>query len=522
MNVETIPCAFKERVEARVVDELLTISEKCWRSDWKNTKGREVLRESREDLSSLAYKMLVIEDDNTSCSSLKTPFAAWQVCVLAKQHEGGYQMDPQSLDARSMSRKNPQFFTPTRCCYNNFTPKEDKNEENGCVERDNVKETRAKSSLYVDQPTTNNIQDGGRLKRNTSSPHTGLKFYHSKHAEFYINSYRKQITDYNIKKHIEWRIRENSMNTVKKPPKKAHEVKSKTIPKPSFTFYSFRIPKKKNTCDTGVLKVGPCPRNIPEQNDSKKARFGKIKTNLITAPTLEKKDQRKETKSLTNLEYRSTPQTRTESTVTISGQDNEGNSNDTTKAESSERKLKKVHLKVHECSTESPRIVAKGRAANKSKYERKVTRKPTLGEKEFLRITTPKPLIHGQQLSKTPSDFGESPGFSPEKSVEVSPMRSPVPSVSGTSLRSQVIAEILMKREPQVVFPKNSNFQACITPSNYSTSSVESHIRQRRGCTPDGIVPDLDEELERNHNEKRMQRIPSKPSIPRIGPFISG
>lgn len=149
-----------------------------------------------------------------------------------------------------------------------------------------------------------------------------------------------------------------------------------------------------------------------------------------------------------------------------------------------------------------------------------MTRKPTFGEREFLRITTPKPITHCQQLSKTPSDFGESPGFSPEKSVEVSPMRSPVPSVSGTSVRSQVIAEILMKREPQVVFPKNSNFQACITPSNYSTSSVESHIRYRKDGTPDGIAQDLDEE--KNYNENHMQRMPSKPSIPRIGPFISG
>lgn len=374
MNVETIPCAFKERVEARVVDELRTVSEQCWRSDWKNNKRREVSQDSREDLSSLAYKMLVIEDDNTSCSSLKTPFAAWQVCVSAKQHEGGYQMDPQSLDPHAMNRKTPQFFTPARCRYNNFTPKEDKNEENGFVERDNVKEIRAKSSLYVDQlPTTNNIQDGGRLNRNASSPHTGLKFYHSKHAEFYINSYRKQITDYNIKKHIQWRIRENTMNAVRKPPKKTHEVKSKTIPKPSFTFYSFRIPKKKSTCDTGVLKVGPCPRNIPEQNDTKKARFGKIKTNSITAPTLEKKvDQRKETKSLTNLEFQSRPQARTESTVTISTLDNEGNGNDTTKTESSERKLKKVQLKVHGSSTESPRIVAKGRANIKSKVSCRV------------------------------------------------------------------------------------------------------------------------------------------------------
>lgn len=152
-----------------------------------------------------------------------------------------------------------------------------------------------------------------------------------------------------------------------------------------------------------------------------------------------------------------------------------------------------------------------------------MTRKPTFGEREFLRITTPKPLIHCQRLlSKTPSDFGESPGFSPEKSVDVSPMRSPVPSVSGTSLRSQVIAEILMKREPQVVFPKNSNFQACITPSNYSTSSVESHIRHRKDYTPDGIAQDVDKELEGNHIENHVQRIPSKPSIPTIGPFISG
>lgn len=152
-----------------------------------------------------------------------------------------------------------------------------------------------------------------------------------------------------------------------------------------------------------------------------------------------------------------------------------------------------------------------------------MTRKPTFGEKEFLRITTPKPLIHCQSLSKTPSDFGESPGFSPDKSVEVSPMRSPVPSVSGTSLRSQVIAEILMKREPQAVFPKNSNFQACITPSNYSTSSVESHIRHRKNCITNGIITqDLDEEPERNCTELPVQRMPSKPSIPKIGPFISG
>ena len=381
MNAETIiPCAFKERVESRVVDELRTISEQCWGSEWRNTNRREVLQESREDLTSLAYKMLVIEDDNTFCSSSKTPFAAWQVCVSAKQHEGGYQIDPQSFDAHAMNRtatfrQNPQFFTPARCCYNNFKPKEDQNEENGCVDRDNMKVIRAKSSLFVDQlPTSNNIQDGGRLSRNTCSPHSGFKFYHSKHADFYINNYRRQITDDNIKKHIQWRLRQNGRNAVRKlPRKKPPEEKSKTIPKPSFTFYSFHIPKKKSTCDTGVLKVGPCPRNIPEQNDSKKVRFGKTKTqfNTCTASTAEKKvDQRKETgrcQILTHLAFQSRPETRIENAETSSGLEREATINDATKTESRERKLKKVQLKVRDCSTdESPRIVAKGRS-NKSK-----------------------------------------------------------------------------------------------------------------------------------------------------------
>ena len=119
-----------------------------------------------------------------------------------------------------------------------------------------------------------------------------------------------------------------------------------------------------------------------------------------------------------------------------------------------------------------------------------MTRKPTFEEREFLRITTPKPITNYQQLkSKSPSDLGESPGFSPDKSVEVSPMRSPVHSVSGTSVRSQ-LQGILMRREPQVVFPKNSNFQACITPSNYSTSSV-SRVRYRKADTPDRLAQRL-------------------------------
>lgn len=380
INVESIPCAFKTSVEERVVDELLMLSEQCWTPDCKNIKRKEVLQESKEDLSSLTYKMLVIEDDNTSCSSCKTPLAAWQVCVSAKQHEGGYQLDQQSSDALAInravaSRKNPQFFTPARCCFMNFTPKDDKNEENSCVERDSVKDTKPKTSPFADQQTaTNNIQDGGRLNRNASSPHAGFKFYHTEQTNFYINSYRKQITDHFIRKHIQWRIRENNMNAAKRPPKKTQELKSKTIPKPSFTFYSFRI-SKKNRCDNGLLKVGPCPRNLPEQKGSKKARFSKIKTQSNIQSTVEKTMERqKESKPLmTNFTFQSSPLARTDNTMIISGLDSERNVNDAPKTESNEGKLKKVQLKV-DCSTESPRIVARGRAntsANKCKVSLK-------------------------------------------------------------------------------------------------------------------------------------------------------
>ena len=149
----------------------------------------------------------------------------------------------------------------------------------------------------------------------------------------------------------------------------------------------------------------------------------------------------------------------------------------------------------------------------------KLTRKPTFGEKEFLRITTPKPLI--RYHSQTPSDFDESLGFSPNKSSEISPSPSLVPSLSGTGLRSQVIAEILMKRERQVVFPKNSKFQACVTPSNYSTSSVETHSRNRKDISPIDSCQNGTED-ESQSELSQLRRMPSKPSITRIGPFISG
>ena len=370
MDLESIPCAYKERVESRVVDELCMISEQCWTSHGrKNTKTKAVTQEGGKNLSSLVCKMLVIEDNNTRFPNSKTPLAGWQVCVSPKQHKGGYQLDPQSLDAlgtnkAAVFRKYPQFFTPARCCNNFKEP--DKTELNSCicVERESgAKDVKAKSSPFAQEQSSisnNNIQDGGRLDGNTDSPGTEFKFYHSKYTDYYIKSYREQITNVNIRKHVQWRLRENSINTVNKPPRKTHAVKSKTIPKSSFAVYRFRISKKKSTCDTGVLRVGPCPRNVPEQNDSKKSRN--------TASIAEKKPEqlRKERTFVTNLKFQSR-QPRTENIVTISGLDSvEKDKGTAPKTESNQGKLKKVQLKV-DCSTESPRIVPKTGRPNKSK-----------------------------------------------------------------------------------------------------------------------------------------------------------
>ena len=374
MNLESIPCAYKERVESRAVDELCMISEQCWTSHEKNTKRKVVSQESREDLSSLLYKMLVIEDDNTSFSTSKTPLTAWKVCVSPKQHQGGYQLDPQSFDAlgtnkATVLRKNPQFFTPPGC-YNNFQDDKTKLNSHTCVERDReAKDVKDKGYSFAAEQSTinnNNIQNGERLDRNTDSPFTEFQFCHSIYPDDCIKNIREQNPNVNLQRHVQRRLRENSSNTVNITPRKSHVVKSKTIPRPffSFAFHNFCISNKESTSDSGVLKVGPCPRftNVPEQksqNYSKKSRYGKI-SNL--ASTAEKKvDKRKETK------FQSTrPEARKENIVTISGPGSERKYNGTaSKTESNEGKLKKVQLKVL-CSTESPRVVSKTGRGNKS------------------------------------------------------------------------------------------------------------------------------------------------------------
>lgn len=48
-------------------------------------------------------------------------------------------------------------------------------------------------------------------------------------------------------------------------------------------------------------------------------------------------------------------------------------------------------------------------------------------------------------------------------------------------------------------------------------------MRNRKDYTTNGIITqDLDEEPEKNYTEHRVQQMPSKLSIPKIGPFISG
>ena len=368
MNPESIPCAYKERVESRVVDELCMISEKCLTTHGKNTKTKAVSQESGEDLSSLMYKMLLIQDDNTRLPTFKTPLAAWQVCVSPKQHKGGYQLDLQSSDALGTNKavvfqKDRQFFTPARCCNN---LKEDKTELNSCtcVDRESVtKGVKAKSSFVLEQSSinNNNIQNGGRLDRNTDSPYTEFQFHHSKCTDHYIKSYREQITDVNIRRHVQWWSRGNSINTENKTPRKTNAVKNKTMPT-SFAFYRFRLSNKKRTCENGALKVGPCPRNLREQNHSK--------TSQKIASTADKKtDRRKETTFARNVEFQSKPQARAEKIATISDVDSEEKDklNSTgLKTESNEGKLKKVQLKI-DSSTESPRVVPKAGRPNRFK-----------------------------------------------------------------------------------------------------------------------------------------------------------
>ena len=254
MYADTIPCAFKKRVEQRASEEFRSVSEKCIVSGWGNVKSLgsfcTVLQDNREDLGTLMHQMLVKNNDKTRCSSSKTPLFPWQVCLSAKQHLGGYLDTEEELAA---TKRNVSFLkrAPPRCHRSNLTS-EILADESSCVEREPVEEARAKSASNVGK-NNGHVQDacGGKLCRNAQSPAhsaspTNFKFYHSKYTDYHIKNYREQITDESIRKHIYAWLKENNKLkpkplSEKKSTKKTQEVKSITIPKPSFTLYRFSL-----------------------------------------------------------------------------------------------------------------------------------------------------------------------------------------------------------------------------------------------------------------------------------------
>ena len=393
MNTDTIPCASKKRVEVRATEELCSISEKGTVLGWRKAKSASVesfhtaLQENREDLGSLMHKILVTKNDNTRLSSSKAPLCSWQVCLSAKQHQGGY-LDPDEECLLTKTNvafgKKRHLLAPPRCHRSNLT--KENSDENNCFEGVTVEEARAQSASYVDQ-NNGHIQDGGKISRNSRSascsPHPAYKFHHSSYIGYHIKSYQEQVTNDGIKKHIFSRLKESKkFNSEKISPQKTYSkpvVKSIAIPKAPFTLYRFRISKDKSSGDSSYLKVGPCPR-MAEQTESKKADV-KIASNAKTcekrkelanmAPTATDKGlgyKRKEIKTAvtcTPLKFKNTPLLQRESVHPQA--DSEANAKDTFKTETSEGGLKKVQLRVHSPS-DSPRIVPKsGGRVNRTK-----------------------------------------------------------------------------------------------------------------------------------------------------------
>lgn len=382
MNFDTIPCAFKKRIELKASEELRVISEQCACKDsGRKNEGsftetpNVVLQESNEDLGSLMHKMLVTEKENLHSVAFKTPLSAWQICHFAKQHKGGYQIEPEVATKRiSTCGKNEHVFTLPRCHRNLSITKENMDEKSH-IERDMVKDARAKSVSNIDD---RNARDGGKIynlartRSASPSPQPGYTFNHSKSTAHYIKNYREQITNDFIRKHIQWRLKENCHSNVKKSPKRTNETKRKALPAPSFSFYRFRMSKTKNPCDSGYLKVGPCPR-MSEQKEHK--RMGvksyntatsieqrKTQANSVSTTAVQKAD-RKETNSVTT---HTAPTTQPDDIVR--SVNSEANTKDANKTESRESDLKKVELRVNSKIKDLPRIVPKtvGRA-NKTK-----------------------------------------------------------------------------------------------------------------------------------------------------------
>lgn len=393
MNFDTIPCAFKKRIELKASEDLQVISEQCACKDSgrKNegsfTETPNVVleeTESNEDLGSLMHKMLVTEKENLHSVAFKTPLSAWQICHFAKQHKGGYQIEPEVATKRiSTCGKNEHVFTLPRC-HRNLSITKENMDEKSLIERDMVKDARAKSVSYIDDQANRNARDGGKIynlartRSASPSPQPGYTFNHSKSTAHYIKSYREQITDDFIRKHIQWRLKENCRSNVKKSPKRTNETKRKALlPAPSFTFYRLRMSKTKNPCDSGYLKVGPCPRmseqkehkrmGVKSYNTATSSEKRKTQANSVSTTAVQKVD-RKETNSVTKLlKFQNTAPT-TQPDDIVRSVNREANAKDINKTESRESDLKKVELRVNSRIKDLPRIVPKtvGRA-NKTK-----------------------------------------------------------------------------------------------------------------------------------------------------------
>ena len=77
------------------------------------------------------------------------------------------------------------------------------------------------------------------------------------------------------------------------------------------------------------------------------------------------------------------------------------------------------------------------------------------------------------------------------------------------------------------MFPKNSNFQACITPTSYVKSTISEELKQQKDHTSAQETINVDVQHPRHNVEQcmsreRIERVVSRPSIPKVGPFISG
>lgn len=393
MNFVTIPCAFTKQIELKASEELRVIGEQCACKD--SGRGNErsftktsnvVLQESNEDLGSLMHKMLVTEKENTHSVAFKTPLSAWQICHSAKQHKGGYQIEPEvATKMISACGKDEHVLTPPRCHRNLNITKENMDEKSH-IERDMVKDAIAKSASYVDQ-ANRNARDSGKIynlartQSASSSPQPGYKFYHSTSTADYIKSYREQITNDFIRKHNQWRLKENCQSNVKKSPKRTNETKRKALPADLFTFYRFRISKTENPCDSGYLNVGSCPLQMrtSEQKDSKtmgvnsyntatSSEERKARTNSVSTTAIQKTDRKEINSVRTLLKFQNTAAT-TQPYNIVRSVNSEATTKDANKTESSwESNLKKVELRVNSRTKYSPRIVPKtaGRA-NKTK-----------------------------------------------------------------------------------------------------------------------------------------------------------